>query len=217
MANEILKLHNMALGILGAPRIQTAGEDSPSQDLIDDFFDATRRGMLSSYPWKGGKTIEDLAENTAVSVPDRWKKAFDLPAKALTVWKVNDVSQGNEPQPLWEPFILPTESPPAQFVFMDFATAKAEFSYDLDTDALMALLDPIAYEALSHRLAIAMARAWGKKENDIKSLRAEYERIASEARSVSGMQGKPKDAFAAPLVDARIEGLVDFPYPRITA
>lgn len=203
MANEALTIWNRALGMIGAPRISSATEVSGQKELIDDHWVGIRKEFVTLHPWDGATTVEDLVENVVVTKPDRWKKAWDLPTGFEQAWRVNDLAEGIGAQPLWEILALPGETPIVKKLFTDMTAAKLEYSFDPDTDLKLAELNGAAVTALVRRLALEIARPFGKKEQDVRVLQGEFSEALLKAKTANGRQQKRKLDRDRPLVDAR--------------
>ncbi len=199
-----LVIWNRALAIIGAPRVSSITELSSQKTLIDDHYDSVRRDFVELHPWDSCTTVVDLVLTAPVPAtkPDKWTSAWDLPADFQQAWRVNDLPLGRG-APLWEVMALPGETPAVLKLFSDDAAAKLTYSFDPNSDLLIDLLKGTAQTVLSYRLAIAMARPWGKKEQDIRVLQAESQNALYEAKLANGRQQKDKVDRERPLVDAR--------------
>lgn len=206
MADEILKLANYALAIIGANRIEIITETSASTRLFNDIYEATRQEFLGSQAWRGATQTLNLVENVTTDTPDRWKKAFDVPSNVLAVWKCNDTPDTEE-QPLWEPGIDNDAGTKKRLIFTDQAVIAAKCSIDLVTDIELALLTGKTLKALAFQVAAAMALGWGMSGNDLVTLDALAEKWERKAVSVNGQSGKIKKDRRRPLVDVRFEGI----------
>lgn len=207
MANEALTIWNRSLSMIGAPRVSSITEVSSSKELIDDHWVGVRKEFSGLHPWDGCTTVVDLVEDAVVVKPDRWLKAYTLPSGFEQAWRLNDLEEGFGEQPLWEIMALPGESPIVKVVFTDQNAAKLEYSFDPDTDLKLAELNGTATTALVKRLAIDLARPWGKKESDVQLLQREFKEAFSNAVHSNGKQQKRKHDRARPLVDARTQSL----------
>jgi hypothetical protein len=203
MANEELDLWNRALYLVNAPRLSSTSETSSSKEIIDDVYPHLRKFFLSMHPWDGATTVADLTEDESVTKPDRWDHAWTLPSNFLQAWRVNDMSDGMGNQPYWEISVADTTTTPVKVLYTDTNSVRLEYSWDLDTDAKLALLGASPAEALAHMLALELARGWGKKEADIAVLERKVKLTVSEARLANGRQQKVKRDKDHPLLRAR--------------
>ena len=202
-----LNIWNRALAVIGAPRVSSTTETSSQKTLIDDHWAGVRQDWVCLHPWDGCTTVANLVENVSVTKPSRWGKAYDLPADFVMGWRLNNQSNGEGPQPLWEIMALPAEGTPVKKLFTDKTAAKLEYGFDPSTDVLIGLLNGTAVTSLVYRLAVTMARPWGKKEQDIRVLQAEAQEALYEAKLANGRQQKMKFGREKPLVDARSANL----------
>ncbi len=205
MADEILKLANYSLAVLGVNRLVAIGEDSSSFRLFDDVYEITRQEFLGSHTWRGATQTLPLVLNETITTPDRWAHAFDVPDNVLQVWKCNDRAE-TELQPLWEPGIDDDEGTKKWVIFSDQAVIVAKCSIDLIIDEELALLKRKTWKALALAVAAAMAPGWGMTGNELLGLEAAADRAESKAIAVNDQSGKLKKDRHRPLIDIRYFG-----------
>lgn len=208
MADEALKIWNRAFVEIGVRRISTSSEVSAERDLIDDVWEGVRQSLLSLHPWDGATTITTLTlkDPKPSNAPDRYTKAYPLPTTEgtfLQAWRVNDLAQDEGGQPLWEIFTI-LDSVLVTYVMTDQSGARLEWTYDLDSDADLAKLQPLVTTALVMQLAVKLARGYQKKESEIRFLEEAANIATRIAMNRNSKQGKPRRGYDRPLVDARL-------------
>lgn len=206
-----LIIWNRALAIISSPRITSITELSSSKTMIDDHYVSVVKDFVCLHPWDGCTTIVDLVEDGGIVKPDHWSTAFTLPSDFEQAWRLNDQEGGRGSQPLWEILALPAGAPTAKFLLTDGGNAKLLYSFAPNTDALIDLLSGTIQTALSYRLAIVLARAWGKRDQDMQVIQREAQEAAYEARLSNGRQQKVKRHRDRPLVDARFANITRGP------
>lgn len=138
----IVEIINIALSRLGESPIQSLDEGSVPANAAKLHYDTERRATLRSYPWNFALKQATLAELEVDAVD--FRHAFALPADSLRVVRV---WASDTRQPLRYTVRGGT-------LFADSGSVTVEYVADIK-DAH--LYDPKFVEALSYRLASALA------------------------------------------------------------
>lgn len=84
---------SQALARLGEPAISSFEDGTETADMVNQLYEPTILGLLSSYDWQFAQKRATLVEDGAAPLINEWSRAFALPTarteivgQPLTVW-----------------------------------------------------------------------------------------------------------------------------------
>jgi hypothetical protein len=202
---EKLDIINIALSGLGRAEVSVE-TDAPR---LNAYWPMFRPWFLGNWRWNGAESTEDFVLSTdPTDSPDvSWGQIFDLPTGCITIWSLN----GDEQRPgddLWKVSSVAFSGGGGgrkRVLLTDIATAKCEFSFDLD-DADLDSLSPVTAMAMGWQLGLQQRQHFSLTPAENTAYQKEARDILSHALAVDGQQGTPRIRVRAPLVEARFAG-----------
>ncbi len=176
MAKGIIEIYNNALQDLGENPVKSLLDDSKAASLCNQRWTAIRDAVLRAHPWNSCLRQAELSA-TAATPLWRWEKQYVLPADCLRVILV--VGRDGTPVRDWEiqgGVILCDEEAP---IFISYVRREED---PKKYDALLS-------EALSARLAAALAYPLSGSTALANSFWTVYQDKLSEARGVDAREG----------------------------
>lgn len=179
MANSVIEICNNGLQDLGEDPVMSLVDDCKAARLCNQRWTAIRDAVLRAHPWNCCLAQAELAAGGSTPLW-RWDKQFELPTDCLRVIQVVGLD-GRELQD-WEiqgSIILCDEEAP---IFISYVRRE------IDPKKYDALLS----EALSARLAAALAYPLSGSTSLANAFWSVYQDKLSEARGVDAREGVPE-------------------------
>lgn len=201
-STTLLSIYNLALSHIGQqPVDNTTDTTQPEILACDTHFPAARDAVLSEIAWPFNSAPVELTIHSNIndtSIPG-WAYFYTYPASALAVWEV--YASGNAsvaPEKDFEVRYLPAIG--AKIICSDEASAYANTSC-LVTD--YTLWDDRTIEAVSYKLASAIAIPIGAGKKLALEMREMYSFIIGEAKRKSAREKKKKYEHTSAYKSAR--------------
>lgn len=191
MATSVIEICNNALLDLGEDVIMSLGDDSKAAGLCNHRWPALRDAVLRAHPWNCAMAQAELAAGTVAPLW-KWEYKYALPSDFLRIIQV--VGQDGEEIPDWEiqgNIILCDEEAP---IFVSFVRCETD---PRKYDALLS-------EALSARLAAALAYPLSGSTSLAQAHWEIYQTKLAEARGVDAREGVPESVSPTTWLGAKM-------------
>jgi hypothetical protein len=191
MATSVIEICNNALLDLGEDVIMSLGDDSKAAGLCNHRWPAVRDAVLRAHPWNCAMSQAELAAGTATPLW-KWAYKYTLPSDFLRVIQVVGCDGGDISD--WEiqgNIILCDEDAPIFISFVRCETDPRKY------DALLT-------EALSARLAAALAYPLTGSTSLAQAYWELYQKKLTEARGVDAREGVPESVAPTTWIGAKM-------------
>jgi hypothetical protein len=202
-ALAVIDVWNTALNTLGISTLTEVEGSTPQQKLLSNVFPLFRQQFLSDHMWNGAKKTAKLIKLTTTETENpalgRWDYAWELPDKALRIWRLNGLE--NRPKHIggnanidinrWEIEIITISSKNYRALLTNESEATIEYIADIN-DAGVALLGPSTQHAMGMALAVYVATNFGKSASEIAQLDAMAKEAITAAKGIDGQEGTPQ-------------------------
>ena len=191
MATSVIEICNNALLDLGEDVIMSLGDDSKAAGLCNHRWPAMRDAVLRAHPWNCAMAQAELAAGTVAPLW-KWEYRYALPSDFLRIIQV--VGQDGEEIRDWEiqgNIILCDEEAPIFVSYVRCETDPGKY------DALLA-------EALSARLAAALAYPLSGSTALAQAHWEIYRMKLTEARGVDAREGVPESVSPTTWLGAKM-------------
>ena len=191
MATSVIEICNSALLDLGEDVIMSLTDDSKAAGLCNHRWPAVRDAVLRAHPWNCAMAQAELASGTTAPLW-KWEYKYALPTDFLRVIQV--VGQDDEPIENWEiqgNVILCDEQAPIFISYIRCETDPCRY------DALLT-------EALSARLAAALAYPLSGSTSLAQAYWEIYKNKLTEARGVDAQEGVPESIAPTSWIKAKM-------------
>jgi len=179
MATSVIEICNNALLDLGEDVIMSLGDASKAAGLCNHRWPAVRDAVLRAHPWNCAMAQAELAAGTTAPIW-KWEYKYVLPTDFLRIIQI--VGQDGEEISEWEiqsSIILCDEQAP---IFISYVRCEKD---PKKYDALLS-------EALSARLAAALAYPLSGSTSLAQAYWQAYQDKLTEARGVDAREGVPE-------------------------
>ncbi len=176
---------NDALALIGAERIISLNDDSPTARLFKEQFAKTRDALLEAHPWRFAMARAALSRTTETPAYG-YAYYFNLPTNLLRIVETEnpDVEWEREGQ------YLATDESSINIRYIQKITAPGHFSNNFSK----ALAAKLAYEN-----CYAIVQSLELKEK----LKENYVQALGEARSYSAQEASPRAPYAKSWLNSR--------------
>ncbi|MBG0790337.1 MAG: hypothetical protein H0S80_07570 [Desulfovibrionaceae bacterium] len=191
MATSVIEICNNALLDLGEDVIMSLADDSKAAGLCNHRWPAVRDAVLRAHPWNCAMAQAELANGTQTPLW-KWACRYALPADFLRVIQVT--GRDGETVGDWEiqgSGILCDEQAPLFISYVRCETDPGKY------DALLA-------EALSARLAAALAYPLTGSTSLAQAYWEIYKNRLTEARGVDAREGVPESMAPTTWLNAKM-------------
>lgn len=191
MATSVIEICNNALLDLGEDAIMSLLDDSKAAGLCNHRWPAVRNAVLRAHPWNCAMAQAELAAATAAPLW-KWEYKYTLPTDFLRIIQI--VGQDGETIEDWEiqgGIILCNEEAP---IFISYVRCEQD---PKKYDALLT-------EALSARLAAALAYPLSGSTSLAQTYWEMYQDKLIEARGVDAREGVPESVAPTTWLGAKI-------------
>ncbi|MEY5100874.1 MAG: hypothetical protein RJA36_3593 [Pseudomonadota bacterium] len=179
---------NMALGRLGASRIQSFSDGTVQSDLCRDHYDQCVRECLEDHPWNFAEAAVALSQDATAARPD-YSFSYEVPVDCLA--------------PRW---LMRADGSPAGPGY-PYRIGKSKLCTDLDGAWLVYTykapehrFSPLFVAALHHLLAARLAGPITETETKAQYEQALYERTLARARTRNSQQDTPEQFDTSTLI-----------------
>jgi hypothetical protein len=170
---------NMALGRLGASRIQTFADGTVQSDLCRDHYDQCVRECLEDHPWNFAEAVFALTADTTAARPD-FEFSYQLPVDCVAP---RYLLRSDGYPPLGYDYRVSKDK-----ICTDVADAWLVYTYRAPEHRF----SPLFIGALQHLLAARMAGALTETETKAQYEQALYQQTLARARSRNSQQDMPE-------------------------
>ena len=175
MAASETSISNMALGRIGAKRINALTDTTQEAIHCRLHYDQARDALLQSHPWAFARTRSELAED-ATAPAFQWENQFILPSDFLRMIELYNSKY--------------TWAIEGQRLLTDASTAQIRYVRKV-TDA--AAFSPLFIEALALSLAIRLVMPLSQDKTLRDQLEGEYGRVLARVQTVNRATGEGGD------------------------
>lgn len=194
---SVVGICNLALAHIGQKPISDLNEASENARKCKLVYELMRDALLRDHQWNFARAIKKMTELEEV-IPG-WSYLYAQPQKCLFVRRVFNSANIVTPRPLEFDVVL---SPVSEVKAISTNTEAAwiEYTYQV-TDP--SLFDPLFTEALSYKIAAAIAKPLTGDIQLASSLLQMFSTIVDKANLQNAKEGSKKKSNYSSLIEAR--------------
>ena len=174
MATSETEICNLALGLIGSPRINALTDETVSAIKCRLHYPQVRDALLRSHWWRFATARKTLSQDT--TDPDfQWDNQFDLPTDFLRMKALYNTNYSYD----LEGKKLLTDDDTAEIVYIRKVTDVAQF-------------DPLFVDILSLQLAVILAEAIAQDRLLMRELEAKLVPYMAQVRTIDRQETNTK-------------------------
>lgn len=179
---------NLALDLLSAGTVQNIeSPTSPTEELLNRWYDHSRKKVLRSHPWNCATKRIQLAAS-AVDPVFGYDKQFELPADFLRVLTVNDSTYTVDAPAPNKFFRVENNKILTSNLFGESGILNLVYIFDL-TD--ISIMDALLIDLIAHEIAIGIAYKVTDGNASVQRISELRKEARSLAQAIDGQESPP--------------------------
>lgn len=180
---------NMALDLLSAGNVQDIqNPTSPTEELLNRWYDHTRKKLLREHPWNFAIKRANLAASSTTPVYG-YDKQYPVPSDFLRLLTINDSTYTQDvPAPSGR-FRVESGAILTSNIYNDSTVLKITYVSDFTNVSQM---DALFIEIMAYELALAIAYKVAESNTNIQRLGELLRDKKSLAKGIDGQEDPPR-------------------------